>query len=146
MFRAVEDRQIDPGKVRTEACHHITLATSRRRRSPTTGIPLRTPTMLGTHSIPAACRSLGLERTRGPAQVSMVDRALRPIGVFRDNRWWNTNRMTSATIRCCQTAVSIRTGTWPTDGPAIQVGCLRAASRPISAPELPAPTSSTPPS
>jgi hypothetical protein len=40
----------------------------------------------------------------------------------------------------------MRNGTWPVSRPESQVGWLRTTSRAISAPELPAPTTRTPPS
>ena len=49
----------------TKPVHQITLATSRARPPSSTGRPSRTPTVLGTRSMPAAAMSFALTRASG---------------------------------------------------------------------------------
>ena len=126
--------------------HQITFATSRTCPSSSTGRPSRTPPSVGTRSTPAAVRSFGLTRASGDAVRS--EHPVAPSG-----------RSACRTVR----------DVWPTNrhqrddepsGPAPDADGLvpgvparqprrmtaRTTSRAISAPELPAPTTSTPPS
>ncbi len=95
---------------------------------------------------PAAAMSRGLIRMSGPPREMIFGRAFRPIGVFTVSTRWKTNRSTRRSNRSRDAMPSMRNGRWPGSRPDIHVGWSLADSRAISAPELPAPTTRTPPS
>ena len=70
--------------------------------------------------------------------------ALRPTGVDSLSSRWKIPRNSSGANTACPTGVWNHSGTLPTSAPAITTRCpARRSSIAISAPELPAPTSST---
>jgi hypothetical protein len=98
----------------------------------------------GTRSTPAAARSRRRTRARGAAAVSSLGRSRRPSGLSIDSTRENVNQSSGVVRRSVQ--LPALAGSLPGWGPDSQVGCVADASRAISAPELPAPTTRTGPS
>ncbi len=73
----------------------------------------------------------------------MCRRTFLPSGVLIVRTWEATNQSTGTKSRL--SGCSMRTGTCPLSGPESQVSWLLETSIAMSAPELPAPTSKTPP-
>jgi hypothetical protein len=114
------------------------------RPSSSSGAPSRTPTVSGTRWTPAAASSLGLTFSSGDLPTRAFGRTVRPIGVPTVSTWEAKNQ--NGGVRRRSHMPPARTGRWPTSGPESQVRCVRETSKAISAPELPAPTTRTPPS
>ena len=104
-----------------------------------------TPTVFGTRSMPAATICFGLTRTSMSPWDASFAFALRPIGV-RSVRTWSPTNLMIRNATFWATHVSMLTGTCPRSGPESHVGCEPTTSSEMSAPELPAPTTRTPPS
>jgi hypothetical protein len=89
----------------SDPVHQITLATSRSRRSSSTGRPPRVPVVLGTRSIPAAVRPFGRMRASGrhrewrPPSIWNFCRTARPIGVLTVSTWVAMNQTTGMRSR-----------------------------------------------
>jgi hypothetical protein len=139
-----EDRQVDPAEVRPEARapehgRHLHEAAVLQQRA-----AVAHPTVCGARWTPAAASSLGRTRSSGAAPSRNLGRTLRPTGVLTVSTCEANHQNGGVSSR--SHTLSVRTGRWPVSGPDSQVGCVRATSKAISAPELPAPTTSTPPS
>ncbi len=102
------------------------------------------PATRPVRSMPAAARSFGFVRINGSPLDSILPRTLRPIGVRTVNTRWNSTRSTKRTPTR-PTSPSIRNGMCPVSGPASIVSCSPTTSSAISAPEFPAPATSTGP-
>ena len=139
MGRSIHDRSW------RKPVHQITFATSRTRPSSSTGFPPRTPTVFGTRWTPPARICFGLTRTNMSPWDAYFLFALRPIGV-RIVITCSPKNLMIRNATFCANHLSTSTGTCPRSGPESQVGCEPTTSSETSAPELPAPTTSTPPS